>query len=137
MVEFRLCCLLRVLVLVCLSSRLLGVGKALGVAGLKELEGLVRECDLPRKRPVRWFAGMVFPMSFIVLGGRDFVLLMRFWVQGLAVVRKDVSHCMSTVSFLGKGLGNCPWVVSPRFVLNWWLVASSCGACVTMWTYTL
>ena len=95
---------------------------ALGVAGLKELEGLGRECDLPRKRPVRWFADMVFPMSFMVLGGRDFVLLMRLWVQGLAVIRGDVSHCMSMVSFLGKGLGNCPWVVAlsrvSRSVLN-------------------
>ena len=46
------------------------------VVGLKELEVLGRECDLPRKRPVRWFAGMMFLMSFMVLGGRDFVLLM-------------------------------------------------------------
>ena len=46
-----------------------------------------RECDLPRKRTVRWFAGMVFPMSFMVLGGRDFVLSMRLWVLGLAVIR--------------------------------------------------
>ena len=48
---------------------------------------------------------------FMVLGGRDFVLLMRVWVQGLAVIRGDDYHCMSVVSFLGKGLGNCPWVV--------------------------
>ena len=27
-----------------------------------------RECDLPRKRPVRWFSGKVFTMSFMVLG---------------------------------------------------------------------
>ena len=116
------CCLPKVLVLVWLSSRLLGVGKALGVAGLKELEGLGRECHLPRKRPVRWFADMVFLMSFMVLGGRDFVLLMRLWVQGLSVIRGDVYHCMSMVSFLGKALGYCPWVVAlsrvSRFVLN-------------------
>ena len=78
-----------------------------GVVGLKELEGLGRECDLPRKRPVRWFVGMVFPMFFMVFGGRDFILLMRLWVLGLAVIRGDVSHCMSMVSFLGRVLGSC------------------------------
>ena len=45
--------LLSVLVLVWLSFRLLGVGLTLGVAGLEELEGLGKECDLPRKRSVR------------------------------------------------------------------------------------
>ena len=63
-----------------------------------------------------------FPMFVTVLGGRDFVLLMKLQVQGLAVIRGDVYHCMSTVSFLGKGLGNCPWVVAlsrvSRSVLN-------------------
>ena len=82
-----------------------------GVAGLKELEGLGRECDLPRKRPVRWFAGMVFPMFFTVLGERDFDLMMRFWVLGLAVIKGDVFHCMSTVFFLGKGMGNVLWLL--------------------------
>ena len=28
--------------------------------------GLGRECDLPRKRMVRWFVGVVFPMFFMV-----------------------------------------------------------------------
>ena len=51
-------------------------------------------------------------MFFMVFGGRDFVLLMRLHFQVPAVVRGDVYHCMSTVSFLGKGLGNCPWVVA-------------------------
>ena len=50
-------------------------------------------------------------MSFMVLGGRDFVLLMRLWVLGLAVTRGDVSHCMSMVSLLGKGLGNVLWLL--------------------------
>ena len=76
------------------------------VAGLKELEGLGRECDLPRKRPVRWFAGMVFPMSFMVFGGRDFVLLTRLWVQVLAEIRGDVCHCMSMVFSSSRG-----WVI--------------------------
>ena len=50
-------------------------------------------------------------MFFMVLGGRDFVLMMRFWVLGLAVLEGDVSHCMSTVSFLGKVLGNVLWLL--------------------------
>ena len=45
---------------------------------------------------------------FGVLGGTGFVLLTRLWVQGLAVVRVDVCHCISMVVFLGKELGNCP-----------------------------
>ena len=65
--------------------------------------------------------------------------LMRLQVQGLAVVGGDVYHSLSMVSLLGKGLGNCPWVVAlsrvSRSVLYWWLVASCCGACVTMWTH--
>ena len=65
---------------------------------------------------------MVFAMSFMVLGGRDFILLMGLWVSGLAVVRGDVSHCMSMVSFLGKGLGNvfgllhCPVSAGPCLI---------------------
>ena len=59
LVEFRLCCLWVVLISALLSFRLFRVWFIRGVAGLKELQGLGRECDLPRKRPVRWFAGMV------------------------------------------------------------------------------
>ncbi len=45
------------------------------------------------------------PCPFMVLGGRDFVLLMRLWVLGLTVIRGDVSHCMSIVSFPREGVG--------------------------------
>ena len=34
------------------------------VAGLKELEELGRECDLPRKRMVPWLVGVVYPHVF-------------------------------------------------------------------------
>ena len=76
--------------------------------------GLLLSGDLPlwfcsgnfALRGPSWSLRMVFPMFFTVLGGRDFVLMMRFWVLGLAMIKGDVFHCMSTVFFLGKGLGN-------------------------------
>ena len=105
LVEFRLYCLRVVLISVLLSFRLLRVGLIREVAGLKELEGLGRECDLPRKRPFRWFVGMVLPMFFTVLGGRGFVLMMRFRVLGLTVIKGDVFHCMSTVFLPREGVG--------------------------------
>ena len=56
-------------------------------------------------------------------------LLMRLWVSELAVIRGDVSHCMSMVSFLGKWLGNVlgllhrPVSPGPCLISGWWPVA--------------
>ena len=84
---------------------------------LDELEGLGRECDLPRKRPVRWSANMVLSMSCTARDGRGFVHLVRFGIQEGAIVT-------AWALFFSSGGG---WVVPhglsarsrvSRFVLN-------------------
>ena len=82
---FRLCCLRVVLVFVLLSLWLMRVWLARWVAGLKELEELGRECDIPRKRMVPWLVGVVYPMFLMVLGGRG----LRFCDESLGFGAHD------------------------------------------------
>ena len=63
------------------------------------------------KRMVPWLVGVVYPMFFMVLGGRGFVFVMSFWILGLMMIRGDVFHRMSEFLFLGKGLGDVSWLL--------------------------
>ena len=104
LVVFGLCCLTLVL-FVLLSLWLMGVWLARWVAGLKELEEFGRECDLPRKRMVLWLVDVVFPMFFMVLGGRGFVLVMSFWVFGAHDDKRGRFSSDERVSFPREGVG--------------------------------
>ena len=91
-----------------------GVGD-LGVGGVSYLELLILYEQWAGERlvveSVLWFVGVMFPMFFMVLGGRGFVLMESFLVLGLMMIKGDVFHLMSGFLFLGKGwvdvLGCC------------------------------